>query len=114
MRFMLNIYGSHAMWDAMGEAEWKKLGDAHGALITELRETGEWVETNELSIREAKVVRRKDGETIVTDGPFVETREIVGGYYIVDCVDLDRAVELAGKLYEAEFAPIDVRRIGSH
>ncbi|MGO4231037.1 YciI family protein [Arthrobacter sp. YAF34] len=47
----------------------------------------------------------------MTDGPFMETKEIVAGYYIVDCVDLVRAVEIAGKLGEARLWPIQVRRI---
>jgi hypothetical protein len=45
----------------------------------------------------------------VTDGPFIETKEIVAGYYVVDCVDMDRAVEIAGKFGEARLWPIEVR-----
>ena len=45
----------------------------------------------------------------VTDGPFTEGKELVGGYYIVDCANTERAVEIAGKLMEIEFAPVDVR-----
>lgn len=111
MRFMLNIYGSHEVWDAMDGAAWQRLEQAHSTLIGELRASGEFVETRPLSADQAKVVRRTDGVLTVTDGPFTELKEIVGGYYIVDCVDIDRATQIAGRLAEAEFAPIDVRLI---
>jgi len=112
MKFMLNIYGSHEVWNAMDDAAWDRLHQAHGALIAELRESGEFIETHPLSVDDSRVVRRKDGALSVTDGPFVELKEIVGGYYIVDCIDIGRATQIAGNLVEAEFAPIDVRRIG--
>jgi hypothetical protein len=49
-------------------------------------------------VETATTVRVRDGERVTTDGPFAETREVLGGYYIVDVPDLDRAIELAGKL----------------
>jgi hypothetical protein len=111
VRFMLNIYGSHEVWEAMDDDAWRRLEGAHASLIAELRASGEFVETHPLSADQARVVRRTEGILTVTDGPFVELKEIVGGYYIVDCVDIDRAAQIAGRLVEAEFAPIDVRLI---
>ncbi|CAN5235517.1 hypothetical protein BH11ACT2_BH11ACT2_14430 [soil metagenome] len=57
------------------------------------------------------MVRKANGATVVTDGPFVESREILGGFYFVEVVDESRAIEIAGKLVEGEFAPIEVRRV---
>ena len=113
-KYMLAIYGSTQVWDAMDKAAWDRLGAAHGTLIGELRATGEFLETNELDVESAKIVRTANGETLVTDGPFVESREILGGYYLIDVVDEARAIQIAAQLVEAEFAPIEVRRVLDH
>ena len=114
MKYMLAIYGSTEVWNGMDPQAWERLGAAHGALIAELRASGEFIDTHELDVNNATVVRTANGDTLVTDGPFVESREILGGYYIIDVVDDARAIEIAAKLVEAEFAPIDVRRIVEH
>ena len=59
----------------------------------------------------AKTVRVRDGETIVTDGPYAETKEVVGGLMLVDCDDLDEAIELAAKIPAAKRGSIEVRPI---
>jgi hypothetical protein len=56
-------------------------------------------------------VRVRDGKMVATDGPFAETKEQLGGYYLLDCKDLDEAIELAAKLPEAEYGCIEVRPI---
>jgi hypothetical protein len=56
-------------------------------------------------------VRVRDGETLTSDGPFAETKEQVGGYYLVDCKDLDEAIEVASKLPGARDGSIEVRPI---
>ena len=83
---------------------------AHTSLQQELRASGEFVEAHELG-EEAKFVSSDGSTCTVTDGPFIETKEIVAGYYVVDCVDMARAVEIAGKFGEARLWPIEVRRI---
>ncbi len=55
--------------------------------------------------------RSRDGETLTTDGPFAETKEQVGGYFIVDCKDLDEAIEIAAKIPGAAYGSIEVRPI---
>jgi hypothetical protein len=113
VKYLLLIYGNHEAWTAMGD-NFAALDAAHKSLIAELTASGELIETNELDGEHSRIVRR-DGndELLVTEGPFVEAREIVGGYYRVDCVDLDRAVEIAGKLEETRFSLVDVRPIVS-
>ena len=67
------------------------------------------------SAAEAKVVRVVDGQTVVTDGPFAETKEQVGGYDVIDCSDLDEAIEIASKHPSAWYGTIEVRPIaGEH
>jgi hypothetical protein len=81
---------------------------------------GEWVEEmtargiNEKGDRlrpasEAKTVRIRSGETIVTDGPFTESREVIAGYDILECADLDEAIEVASKHPMARFGRIELR-----
>src|SRR5215831_75773 len=60
---------------------------------------------------DATSVRVRDGEVITTDGPFAETKEQIGGYYLVDCKDLDEAVEVAAKIPGASIGTIEVRPI---
>ena len=86
---------------------------AHVALQQELKASGEFVDTNELPVDNAKIVRTKGGVSEVTDGPFVEIKEIVAGYYIVECAGIGRATEIAGKLAEAEFGLVEVRQMTS-
>lgn len=60
---------------------------------------------------DATTVRVRDGEVLVADGPFAETKEQVGGYYVVDCEDLDEAIEVASKIPAARYGTIEVRPI---
>lgn len=110
MKHLLLIPNNVDTWNALTAPETGAIMQAHASLQQELRATGEFVEAHELG-EEAKFVKNSGGTCTVTDGPFMETKEIVAGYYIVDCVDLARAVEIAGKLGEATLWPIQVRRI---
>lgn len=110
MKHLLLIPNNVATWNALPDDEIETILQAHGALQKELRASGEFVEAHELG-EEAKFVSTNGGSRTVTDGPFMETKEIVAGYYIVDCADTGRAVEIAGKLAEARLWPIEVRRI---
>ena len=60
---------------------------------------------------QATTVRIRDGKTVTTDGPFAETKEALGGYYIVDCENLDQAIEAAGKCPSANGGSVEVRPI---
>ena len=60
---------------------------------------------------DATTVRARDGETVTSDGPFAETKEQVGGYFVVECKDLDEAIEVAAKIPGARFGSVEVRPI---
>jgi len=60
---------------------------------------------------DATTVQVRDGKTLTTDGPFAETKEQIGGFYIVDCKDLDEAIEVAAKLPAAHIGSVEVRPI---
>ena len=62
----------------------------------------------------ARVVRVRDGETLVTDGPYVETKELLGGYFLADCKDLDQAIELAERVPVAVRGSVEIRPLVTH
>ena len=82
------------------------------AFTTAIQESGEMVAGDPLlGIDTATTVTIRGGETITTDGPFAETKETIGGYYIVDVPDLDRAIELAAKIPEARAGKVEIRPV---
>lgn len=111
MKYMLTIYGSNEVWDVDTAESIAERDRVHRSIFEELSASGELIDSAALSNHDAKVVRTHDGVSIVSDGPFTEAKEMIGGYYVVDCVSLDRAVEIAGRFYEAELSPIEVRRL---
>lgn len=111
MRYMILIHSNEAaeaVWSDGGAAE---LDAAHAAVFAELAASGELVDGNELGTEDVVVIGRHRGETVTSRGPFTEGTEWIGGYYIVDVVDRDRAVEIASRLAEVEHSPIEIRRI---
>ena len=110
MKHLMLIPNNPDTWKELPAAEIDTIMQAHTSLQEELRASGEFVEAHELS-EEAKFVKSEGGKCTVTDGPFMGTKEFMAGYYIVDCVDMERAVEIAGKLGEAKLWPIEIRRI---
>ena len=113
MRYLVTIYNNAETLRAIeGEAR-EECGRAHRSVQEDLTASGELVETSELSTADAKVVRTAGGRALVTDGPFSEAKEWAGGYYVLDCDSIDRAVEIAGRFVEARFSPVEVRRVGS-
>jgi hypothetical protein len=108
---MLLIYGNKATWDALSETGLDEVMGAHQELIKELQVSGELVGYAGLTTEDAKVVRLRDGVPAVTDGPFTEAKEVLAGYYLLDCASAERVSELATRLPEVWFSPIEVRRL---
>lgn len=111
MQYMLLIYNNDETEAAWSGPERGEFQATHRDLIEEITLSGELVSTRELDQESARVVRVPDGNPIVTDGPFAETKEYVGGYYLVDVTDEARAVELAQRLIEARTSLVEVRRV---
>jgi hypothetical protein len=113
MQFMILIYGCDEAWDSLGRDDHQKLADAHARVHKELRASGELRAASELETDDAWIIRSSDGTASATKGPFTEGREVLSGYYLVDCASTERAIEIAKMFAEAEFAPIEVRRLGA-
>jgi hypothetical protein len=111
MRYMILIHSDATSDQAWAGGESAELDRAHKAVISELRASGEFVDTNELDVEDAVVIGQYNGAPIVSRGPFTEGSEWIGGYYVVDVADQARAVEIASRLEEGKYSPIEVRRI---
>ena len=106
MQYMLLIYGGEDSWESLGEDERESLYQEYYALSNDLRTRNALVSANELQpTATATTVRVRDGETMVTDGPFAETKEALGGYYLIEAESLDEAIDWASK--------IPLRRLGT-
>jgi hypothetical protein len=116
MRYALLIYSDQSSWLNMSEEEAAKASEASlprwYALFDELGKADPNVEGKELDdVTTAKTVRVRDGSTLVTDGPFAETKEQIGGLFDIQLDDLDKALTLAAKIPTAEHGTIEVRPI---
>ena len=109
MQYALLIYGSFDGWEALGEEERQQQMPEYMALA-QRPETRGGADLGELST--ATTVRVQDSETVTTDGPFAETKEFLGGLYLVECENLDDAIEFASKIPAARTGgAIEVRPV---
>ncbi|MGH9117289.1 MAG: YciI family protein [Acidimicrobiales bacterium] len=102
MRYLLLIYSDPKAYADLSEEDGKRLMDDYWAFTDEIAKSGEMQGGEALQGTEtATTVQRKAGDTLTTDGPFAETKEVLGGYYLVDVPDLERAIEIAAKIPDA-------------
>ena len=114
MKYAMLVYSDQSSWDALSEEETARLRAESMprwiALFEELGKADPNVVGRELeNASEAKVVRVVDGETIVTDGPFAETKEQLGGVFVTDLPDLDEAIRLAALVPAANYGTLEIR-----
>ncbi len=110
MKYVLMIYGDENVSAKMTEAEQQEEMAEYYAFSAEIDKRG----VNRggealLPTNTATTVRVRDGKTVTTDGPFAETKEQIGGFYIVDCKDLDEAIEVAALIPGARTGSVEVR-----
>jgi hypothetical protein len=110
-RYLLSVHSVEGQArDPMTEEEMQLLMQRIGALEQEMKSAGAWVFSGRLHEPDtATVVRVSGGEVLTTDGPFVEAREHLGGFYVIAADDLDAALRWASKVTGAINAPIEVR-----
>jgi hypothetical protein len=109
-QYMLLVY--HQEVDAAEQAEREREMPVIVELHRSLREAGLLVGVQRLrSTESATSVRVRDGETEITDGPFAVTKEVLAGYYILECADLDEALKQAARLPGARFGTVEVRPV---
>jgi hypothetical protein len=102
MRYMLLIYDDEARWQSLSDEERGAILEEYFAYTGELQERGAYVDGSALQpTATATTIRVDGGETMTTDGPFAETKEQLGGYYLVDVESLDEAIEWAARIPSA-------------
>jgi hypothetical protein len=110
MQYLLLIYGDEQQYWGLGDAEREALHGEYGAFTQSIQQSGAMVGGAQLQpTRSATSVRIRNGETLVTDGPFAETKEQLGGYYVVEATDVDEAIALAERIPAARSGTIEVR-----
>jgi len=103
MKYLALIYGNSDRWESMSSDEQEAMRDQYRAFAQEAGQRGALVGGFELDASStATTLRSGDGGPIVTDGPFAETKEQLGGYFLLECGSLDDAIELASKIPAAQ------------
>ncbi|TMK55382.1 MAG: YciI family protein [Actinobacteria bacterium] len=112
MRYLLMICTDESAIGALSPEEGSAMLAEYGKFGEEMTERGVLRDGARLRpTTDATTVRVRDGEVLLADGPFAETKEQVGGYFLVDCKDLDEAIEIASKIPGAQHGTIEVRPI---
>ena len=109
MKYMLLVYLDE---QAMTDAEREHCYVESAQLTQDLNAKGQYVSASPLHpVATATSVRVREGKRLVTDGPFAETREQLGGYYVVEAKDLDEAIQIAGRIPPARYGTIEIRPV---
>jgi hypothetical protein len=112
MQYMLLIYGEEDGWEERTEDERNAIYEEYYALSRDLHAQRKLIGSNELqSTASATSVRVRNGETIVSDGPFAETKETLGGYYLIEAESLDEALEWSARIPAARDGLVEVRPV---
>jgi len=115
MQYTLLIYADEAGWDEAPETERAAMLARYADLARDLREQGKLLGGEELCpVATATSVRVRAGDTIVSDGPFAETKEALGGFYLIEAESLDEAIEWASRIPAATRGTIEVRPLVVH
>jgi hypothetical protein len=112
MRYLLTIYGDESGFGDVTPEEGAQVMAAYEAFGRETTEAGAFISGEGLQpTAMATTVRVRDGERMLTDGPFAETREQLGGYYLLECANLDEAIGWAAKIPGAATGSVEVRPV---
>ena len=114
MKFLLIMHINPDVLNSLTEEEQNEIGTGHAAFMDAITKSGEMIITQALADpAQSAVVRVRGGQPVVTDGPFLEAKEHMGGFYLVDCENKERAIELAAQIPDAKFEGlgIEVRQV---
>ena len=113
MKYILLIYGDEARWETMSSDEKQRVYDGHGTYSEALQNAGVMRGGYELKpISTATTLRFNDGKPTTLDGPFAETKEQLGGYYLIEVDNLEQALDWAAKMPGMDSGSVEVRPLG--
>ena len=112
MKYLCLIYEDEKAWQTMSEADMQKGMAEYNAFTESIKKNGNYVGGEALQpTKTAKAVRVRNGKLSATDGPYVETKEQLGGYYLITAKDLNDAVQVASRIPGAKHGTVEVRPI---
>lgn len=112
MKYLLLVHHNEQVLSDLGETELGKMRDESVALCNQIHSIGQYLDAAPLHpTSTATCVRVRDGKRIVTDGPFAETREQLGGYFFINATDQDEAVSIASRIPGARIGTVEVRPV---
>lgn len=112
MQYLLLIYQAEAATQNRSEAEARAMFTEYGQFTQAIKDSGQYKGGNALQpVTTATTVQVRDGKTLATDGPFAETREQLGGYYLIDAAHLDDAIAVAARIPAARNGSIEIRPV---
>ncbi|HEY2190915.1 MAG TPA: YciI family protein [Actinomycetospora sp.] len=112
MKYLLMIQMNPETWESLSDEERTEIMGGQESFMEQLTATGEMVGTHALADpSQSVVVRGRPGAATVTDGPFLEAKEYIGGFYLVDCESAERAQELAAMIPGTDRLPVEVRPV---
>jgi hypothetical protein len=115
VKFLCLVYAEQEKVAALSDAEWNALIAENLDLCEDLRRSGHFVGAAPLDrVETATTVRVRRGRPAATDGPFAETKEQLGGYYLIEAQDQEEAVRIAGRIPGARHGSVEVRRLLAH
>jgi hypothetical protein len=112
MKYMLLIYHEEQSWTSLSEDDHQNIYTEYRQLIEQLKSSGKYLFGDQLQpATTAQSVRVRDGKQLVTDGPFAETREQVGGFFMIEADSFDEARSIAARIPSARTGTIEVRPV---
>jgi len=112
MKFMLISYDDEQAWIDAGDAAHKAAMNEAVQLSHDIHRKGQYILAQPLHHSStAKCLRIRNGKRIVTDGPFAETREVIGGFYLIDVKDIEEAIEIAARHPGLRFGAVEIRQV---
>ncbi len=112
MQYIALIYGDEEVWASASEEETKAAYEQYRAFGRDAEAAGVLAGGNELGLtQDATTVRVRDEETLVTDGPYVEVKEALGGFYLLECDSMDAALDWAARIPGAQHGAVEVRPV---
>ncbi|MBZ4420362.1 YciI family protein [Myxococcus sp. RHSTA-1-4] len=112
MRYVLAIYENEKQWESMPKSEADQVMGEYLAFTEGIKKSGNYVAGEALQpIATATTVRIRDGKRLTTDGPFAETKEQLGGFYLIEAENIDQAIAIASRIPAARTGCIEVRPV---
>jgi hypothetical protein len=112
MKYVCLIYDEQGKWEQMSKSETDAMMGEYVAFTESIRTSGNYVAGEALQpVQTATTLRRRGGKLSSTDGPFAETKEQLGGFYLIEAKDLDEAIQIASRIPSVKIGSIEVRPV---